>query len=97
MYSPWSNGYILLITEGGVLSIRYFDENFRGIGGKTILNGMQDSGAAILSIMGSYSEENPNAIIFYPKKNTIYWRFVKRIDSIDKLSLGEQLIFTYRE
>ncbi len=94
MYDPWNNGYILLITEGGVLSIRYLDENFKEVHGKTILDGMQDSGTAILSIMGSYSEENPNGIIFYPRKNIVYWHFVKRVDSLDKLSLGEQLIFS---
>ncbi|HDJ89862.1 MAG TPA: hypothetical protein ENG40_04135 [Thermoprotei archaeon] len=94
MYDPWNNGYILSITEGGVLSIRYFDEDFREISGKTILKNMQDSGAALLSIMGSYSEENPNAIIFYPRRDTVYWRFIRRIDSIDEMSLDEPLVFS---
>jgi len=97
IYNPWLDGFILLTTEGGPLWIRHLDRELKERRSKKLMERMQDSGAGILTLMGRYTEKNPNAIIFYPKGNKIIWRFVKRVDDLDNLTLGRELIFSMWE
>ncbi|MBO3798262.1 MAG: hypothetical protein QXU11_00185 [Thermoproteota archaeon] len=94
IYDPWRDGFIVLTTEGGPLQIRCFDRGLKELGSRRLLDGMQDSGAGILSLMGNYSEENPNAAIFYPKGDRVLWRLVKRVDDLNALELGEEMVFS---
>lgn len=94
IYDPWSDGFALLTTEGGPLQIRHIDRQFQELASKRIVEGMQDSGAGALTIMGNYSEQNPNAAIFYPRGNTVLWRLVKRIDNLDAMELGDEMVFS---
>lgn len=97
IYNPWIDGFILLTTEGGSLWIRHFNKKFEEKASKRLVEGMQDSGAGILTLMGSYSEKNPNAVIFYPRRNKIIWRFINRVDDLNELTLGQELIFSMWE
>ncbi len=94
IYDPWNDGFILLTTEGGPLCIRHLDRQFQERASKKIMEGMQDSGAGMLTIMGNYSEENPNAAMFYPKGNTVVWRLVNRIDNLEDMKLGDEMVFS---
>jgi len=94
IYDPWRDGFIVLTTEGGPLLIRCFDKGLRELGSRKLLDGMQDSGAGVLSLMGNYSEQNPNAAIFYPKGDRVLWRLVKRVDDLSSLELGEETVFS---
>jgi len=94
IYSPWVDGFIVLTTEGGPLHIRHFDKGLKELGSRKLLDGMQDSGAGLLSLMGKYSEQNPNAAIFYPRGDKVVWRLVKRVDDLNALELGEETVFS---
>ncbi len=94
MYDPWNDGFIALTTEGGPLCIRFFDKGLKEHGSRKLLDGMQDSGAGILSLMGKYSEENPNAALFYPRGDRVVWRLVKRIDDLNAVKLGDEMVFS---
>lgn len=89
-YNPWIDGYILLTTEGGSLHIRHFDKDFNEVSHKCLVEkGMQDCGASILMLMGKYSEENPNAVIFYPRREKVIMRLVNRVDDLNLLKLSD--------
>lgn len=94
IYNPWIDGFILLTTEEGTLWIRHLNKEFEEKTSKKLVEGMQDSGAGILTLMGSYSEENPNSIIFYPRRDKIIWRFINRVDNLSKLTLKQELTFS---
>ncbi|MGQ9597167.1 MAG: hypothetical protein ACUVUS_07315 [Thermoproteota archaeon] len=55
---------------------------------------MQDSGAGLLSLMGKYSEKNPNAAIFYPRGDRVVWRLVKRVDDLNAIELDKEMTFS---
>ena len=97
MYNPWIDGYTILTTEGGPLYIRHLDRDFNVVAEKKLVDGMQDSGAGILTLMGGYSEENPNAVIFYPKREKVLMRLVKRVDDLNLLELGPAKTFSWWE
>jgi len=97
IYNPWLDGFILLTTEGGPLWIRHLDRRLREKASKKLTEGMQDSGAGILTLMGSYTENNPNAVIFYPRRNRIIWRFINRVDNLTELTLQQELTFSMWE
>ena len=97
IYNPWIDGFVLLTTEGGPLWIRHLNKKFKEKGSKRLVEGMQDSGAGILTLMGNYSEKNPNAVMFYPRRNKIVWRFVNRVDDLNELTLGRELTFSMWE
>jgi len=95
-YNPWIDGYILLTTEGGSLHIRHFDKDFNEISHKCLVEkGMQDCGAGILMLMGQYSEENPNAVIFYPRREKVLMRLVNRVDDLNLLKLSDEIVFSH--
>ena len=95
-YNPWIDGYILLTTEGGSLHIRHFDKDFNEVSHKCLVEkGMQDCGAGILMLMGKYSEENPNAVIFYPRREKVIMRLVNRVDDLNLLKLSDEIIFSH--
>jgi len=95
-YNPWIDGYILLTTERGSLHIRHFDKDFNEVSHKCLVEkGMQDCGAGILMLMGKYSEENPNAVIFYPRREKVIMRLVNRVDDLNLLKLSDEIIFSH--
>jgi hypothetical protein len=94
IYDPWRDGFTVLTTEGGPLQIRFFDRGLRELGSRKLLEGMQDSGAGLLALMGNYSEQNPNAAIFYPKGDRVLWRLVKHFDDLNALELCEEMVFS---
>ncbi len=94
-YNPWIDGFIVITTEAGSLHIRHFNKNFNEVAHKLLIEkGMQDSGAGILTLMANYNAENPNAVIFYPRRDKIIWRFIKRVDDLNLLTMGEELVFS---
>ena len=95
-YNPWIDGYILLTTERGSLHIRHFDKDFNEVSHKCLVEkGMQDCGAGILMLMGKYSEENPNVVIFYPRREKVIMRLVNRVDDLNLLKLSDEIIFSH--
>ena len=98
-YNPWIDGFIVITTEatggkGCALHIRHFNKDFQEVTHKVLIEqGMQDCGAGILNLMANYNEANPTSVIFYPRAGRIYWRFIKRIDDLSKLEMGDEIIF----
>ncbi len=94
MYNPWLDGFTLLTTEAGLLWVRHLTRELREVASRKLADGMQDSGAGALALMGGYSEENPNAVIFYPRRGRVVWRFVRRLDDLSSISVGPELTFS---
>jgi len=97
IYSPWVDGFILLTTEAGPLQVRHMDRGFKELKSTKLMESMQDSGAGLLTLMGGYSEQNPNAALFYPRGDKVIWRLVKRIDDLDKVEPGREMTYSHWE